>query len=236
MKTTVNFYRREKKRVKFEPLTFKNMLILFGALFVIMSLATAVMVMMQKKASAAAETQEQAASKLEDDVAQLEALASNETADPELERKLRKLRLDEEAAEKLSGVISSLKSDSGQDFSDLLLDLARVADGKVYIGNVSVEGGMLSLGGVAEKASDAAEFAGRLRNSQSFRGRKFSGVSVTASAAYPGTSEFAFTGFDQAAADAAREEARKKFEEEHKADSGSAEGGEGSGESGEAQE
>ena len=169
MKTTVNFYRREKKRVKFEPLTFKNMLILFGALFVIMSLATAVMVMMQKKASAAAETQEQAASKLEDDVAQLEALASNETADPELERKLRKLRLDEEAAEKLSGVISSLKSDSGQDFSDLLLDLARVADGKVYIGNVSVEGGMLSLGGVAEKASDAAEFAGRLRNSESFR-------------------------------------------------------------------
>ena len=53
MKTTINFYRREKKRTKFEPLTFKNMLILFGGLLLIMILATAVMVMMKNKAVAA---------------------------------------------------------------------------------------------------------------------------------------------------------------------------------------
>ena len=231
MKTTINFYRREKKRTKFEPLTFKNMLILFGGLLLIMILATAVMVMMKNKAVAAADRQSEAAEKLESDVAQLEALSQGESADPELEKKLAKLRLEEEATEKLSGVIASLKGDSAQDFSDLLLDLARISDGKVYLSTVSAEGSMLTVGGVVEKASDAADFAGRLKSSESFRGRKFSGVSVSASKDYPGASEFTFTGFDQAAADAAREEARKAFEEAHRTDEES-EGSEG----GEAQE
>lgn len=170
MKTTINFYRREKKRTKFEPLTFKNMLILFGGLLLIMILATAVMVMMKNKAVAAADRQSEAAEKLENDVAQLEALSQGESADPELEKKLAKLRLEEEATEKLSGVIASLKGDSAQDFSDLLLDLARISDGKVYLSTVSAEGSMLTLGGVVEKASDAADFAGRLKSSESFRG------------------------------------------------------------------
>lgn len=110
MKTTINFYRREKKRTKFEPLTFKNMLILFGGLLLIMILATAVMVMMKNKAVAAADRQSEAAEKLENDVAQLEALSQGESADPELEKKLAKLRLEEEATEKLSGVIASSKA------------------------------------------------------------------------------------------------------------------------------
>ena len=60
----------------------------------------------------------------------LEALSQGESADPELEKKLAKLRLEEEATEKLFGVIASLKGDSAQDFSDLLLDLARISDGE----------------------------------------------------------------------------------------------------------
>jgi Tfp pilus assembly protein PilN len=196
MKTRINLYLPEFKPPK-ELLSIARIAMLTLAVMVVMILwvlyARNEVSVQQKKNQELVEKLNSAT----EEMTLFQRAVSERSSGEQLEAELERAKIRYESKRKLADVLSQMKTNTGHNYSSLLMELAQVGSSNIAIESVSANGRVVTIKGKTTDATAVADFVENFKRLDYLHSLSFASVNVgTESADHSGLLNFSLVGFD----------------------------------------
>lgn len=208
LKTTINLYVAELKPVQ-KRFTLKLTMLVLGGWAAVLVLATIALNFAESSQQQQVDELNQQVTQQRDVVAELNEALQQRRGDPKIQQRLDVTRAEIERTQQLLSTLSQQQRQHQTSFALLLTDLAKITHAQLWLHDIVMEQGHLTLRGYASKAAALPEWMADFSNQPTLQGRQFAVFELRAEDNAQGLaftiSSAAATGDDTNAATAANE-------------------------------